>query len=92
MIDALRNEYPVALLCRLIGLPRSSYYYPLHATDETAVVTALEHRLMRWPFYGYRQLVAQLQREGFTWVSAWCGDSPAVAHESQCRACAPHHH
>lgn len=27
---------------------------------------ALEQLLMRWPFYGYRRLVAQLRREGFT--------------------------
>jgi transposase InsO family protein len=48
----------------LIGLARSSYYYPTHTADETAVVTAMEQVLMRWPFYGYRRLGAQLRREG----------------------------
>jgi transposase InsO family protein len=64
MIDSLRATYPVTLLCERIGLARSSYYYPAHADDEPAVVTGMEQILMRWPFYGYRRIVAQLRREG----------------------------
>lgn len=65
MIDVLRHEYPVQWLCRLLNLPRSSYYRVAQPGDETALVTAMETVLMRWPFYGYRRMTAQLRREGF---------------------------
>lgn len=65
MIENLRHDYPVVQLCRILELPRSSYYYADHAVDEGAVLAAMEAVLMRWPFYGYRRLVVQLRRSGF---------------------------
>lgn len=83
MIDTLRADHPVALLCQVLDLPRSSFYYPAHSasrlsaspatdsvasetlpTSEETVRAAMEQVLMRWPFYGYRRMLAQLRREG----------------------------
>jgi transposase InsO family protein len=66
MIRQLRQEYPVNDLCQWLGMARSSYYYQAQGPDETALVDAIEQILMRWPFYGYRRLQAQLQRDGWT--------------------------
>lgn len=56
----------MTLLCQWLGLARSSYYYPVQVPDKTALISAMEQILMRWPYYGYRRMQAQLQREGWT--------------------------
>lgn len=66
MINQLKGSYPVQTLCRLLACPRSTYYYRSPAKDEAALLAAMEQILMRWPFYGYRRLLAQLGREGFS--------------------------
>lgn len=52
-------------LCQILDCARSSYYYQPVNQDESALILAMEHILMRWPFYGYRRLLAQLQRDGW---------------------------
>jgi putative transposase len=64
MIDILRADYPVRWLCHLLNVPASSYYYVAPVADEQTLGTAIEEVLMRWPFYGYRRLLAQLRRQG----------------------------
>ena len=66
MIELLRPHYPVTLLCRLLEYPRRSYYYVPVPTDDTLLRTAIEQIMIRWPFYGYRRVTAQLRREGWT--------------------------
>jgi putative transposase len=66
MIDQLKSAYPVAQLCRVLDCPRSSYYDRPQERDERGLVAAIEAILMKWPFYGYRRLRAQLRREGLT--------------------------
>lgn len=57
--------YPVGLVCRLLGLARSSYYHtPAPAADAHALKDALEQAAADWPIYGYRRLTKQLVREG----------------------------
>lgn len=51
-------------LCELLNCARSSYYYEPRQQDETGLVAAIEDVMMRWPRYGYRRILAQLQREG----------------------------
>lgn len=66
MIDRLRPHYSVTLLCRLLEYPRRSFYYVPVPSDDTALRTAIEQIMIRWPFYGYRRVTAQLRREGWT--------------------------
>src|SRR5512140_3163165 len=64
MIDTLRAETSVQHLCTVFDCPRSTYYYRPVQRDETALLAAIEQVLMRHPWFGYRRVVAQLQREG----------------------------
>lgn len=65
MIDQLKADYPVKTICEVVGLSRSTYYHRGQTiVDDPVVVSAIEHILMRYPFYGYRRVRAQLKREG----------------------------
>lgn len=65
MIDQMKSDYPVTQLCQVLDCPRSTYYtrQQSHETD-AAVIEAVEGILMRWPYYGYRRILAQLKRQG----------------------------
>ena len=58
-------EYPVSLVCRLLDLPRSSYYYQAPERSEEPLKAVLLRLAGEWPTYGYRRLTAQLRREGW---------------------------
>ena len=62
----LADAYPVRLVCRLLGVPRSSVYYaPRPAADEAMLKTALLDLAGEWPTYGYRRLTAMMKRLGW---------------------------
>jgi transposase InsO family protein len=62
----LAGSYPIRLVCRLLGVPRSSVYYtPQPAADEAMLKTALLDLAGEWPTYGYRRLTAMLKRLGW---------------------------
>ena len=63
---ALRESYPVAVLCETLDCPRSSFYYQPQPVDDSALRAAIERLAGDWPTYGYRRLTAMLRREG--WV------------------------
>jgi len=67
MIGALSQEYPASMVCDLLSCPRSSFYYQSVVNpQDAAIIEAIERLLMRWPFYGYRRVTAQLKREGWS--------------------------
>jgi putative transposase len=62
----LADAYPIRLVCRLLGVPRSSLYYTARPpVDEAALKTALVDLAGEWPTYGYRRLTAMLRRLGW---------------------------
>ena len=62
----LAEEYPIRLLCRLLGVARSSVYYrPRPAIDEAMLKTALLDLAAEWPTYGYRRLTVMMKRLGW---------------------------
>ena len=63
MIDQLKDEYPVRQLCETLDCPASTYYYQSQAGLDEDLIEAIEDLLMRWPFYGYRRVLKQLQRQ-----------------------------
>jgi putative transposase len=63
----LRAEYPLAVVCQTLDIPRSSVYARPHAAAPTAdreLETHIERIAGQWPTYGYRRVTAQLRREG----------------------------
>jgi transposase InsO family protein len=65
MIDQMKGDYPVRQLCAVLDCPPSTYYYPSQAKPDDPLITAIEDILMRWPFYGYRRVLKQMQRQGW---------------------------
>jgi len=63
----LAKTYPIRLVCRLLGVPRSSVYYtPLPVPDAEAMLkSALLDLAGEWPTYGYRRLTAMMRRLGW---------------------------
>jgi putative transposase len=61
-IDREHPNLSVAAQCRLVGLPRSSWYY--EPVGETAENLALMHKIdelyLKWPFYGSRKMAEEL--------------------------------
>jgi transposase InsO family protein len=63
---SLADQYPIRLLCRLLGVTRSSVYYrPRPAIDEAMLKTALLDLAAEWPTYGYRRLTVMMKRLGW---------------------------
>jgi transposase InsO family protein len=59
----LSQDYPVSVVCEVVGLPRSSYYYGAAEPDEAALKIALEKTAAQFPTYGSRRLTEQVKRE-----------------------------
>ncbi len=60
-------QYPLATVCRVLDLPRSSVYapaYPSPTAEEQEARAHIERIAGAWPTYGYRRVSAQLRREG----------------------------
>lgn len=66
-MKTLKGAYPLRLLSRVLGVPRSTLYY--RPQDPPPEERALRERLRAlaaaWPRYGYRRLTALLRGEGF---------------------------
>jgi putative transposase len=64
----LHGEYPLAVICRVLQVPRGSVYArdQVGAAEQSAARAVGEHieRIATtWPTYGYRRVAAQLRRE-----------------------------
>jgi transposase InsO family protein len=66
VIEMLSQNYPVALVCEVLGCARSTYYYQAEPPDDAELKAAIEAVAAEWPTYGYRRITAQLRRQ--QWV------------------------
>jgi len=62
VIETLKNDYPISLLCDLLTVPRSSFYYQPAEADEGGLREAINQLAAQFPTYGSRRLAAQLRR------------------------------
>jgi transposase InsO family protein len=63
----VKDGFAIRVICELLQLPRSSFYYQTHPrtpADEAEVVAELQKLAGKWVRYGYRRLTKQMQREG----------------------------
>lgn len=58
----MSTAYPVQVLCQVVGLPRSSYYYGAVERQEADVKAAMETVAAQFPTYGSRRITAQVKR------------------------------
>jgi transposase InsO family protein len=65
----LRTTYPITVLCRVLGLPRSTQYYQPVVRDEAEVRQALEAAAQEFPTYGSRRLTQQMRRAPYRVVA-----------------------
>jgi putative transposase len=63
----LAQTYPLRLVCRLLGVPRSSLYYSRRVVPDADAIfkTALLDLAAEWPTYGYRRLTWMMRRFGW---------------------------
>lgn len=64
----LSTAYPVQLLCKVIDLPRSSYYYSAVEGQDAALKAAIESVAAEFPTYGSRRITAQIKRSAPQWL------------------------
>jgi transposase InsO family protein len=57
--------YPVTNVCELLGLSRSTYYYPPVQVDESELQSAIEDLAGQYPTYGTRRITHQLRRSPY---------------------------
>ena len=62
-MEQLAAEYPVQMICQVLEVPRSSYYYHAQWRDDAALTVALREVADEWPTYGYRRLTVQVRRD-----------------------------
>ena len=66
MIEAVHADLSITAQCRLLSISRSSFYYaPQPESDETlALMQAIDAAFLDMPWYGSRQMVRHLRRQG----------------------------
>ena len=68
MIEPTHSDPSMSHQCRLLGLPRSSYYHRLkpESAENLALMKAIDKAHTDQPYFGARQLVRFLGNQG--WV------------------------
>jgi putative transposase len=63
-VSQLAGEFSVNLLCGLVELAPSTFYYQPQEADELELRNAIEEIALEYPRYGYRRITAELKRRG----------------------------
>jgi len=62
VIDMLAQDYPVSVVCDVLGCVRSScYHQAIKRPNEAKLKAAFKTIAAEWPTYGYRRVTAQLR-------------------------------
>jgi putative transposase len=64
MINQLKDECPIRLLCKTLDVHRSALYHQPRLPEDQPVRDALRELAGQWPTYGYRRLTKMLHRQG----------------------------
>lgn len=59
----LSNAFPVQVLCNVVALPRSSFYYVAQPRDDTELEQQIRAVCGAWPTYGAPRVAAQIERD-----------------------------
>ena len=61
----MSEQYPKAVVCRVLGVARSSLYRQPNSVQNEALETAIQEICAEFPCYGYRRVTAELRRRGW---------------------------
>ncbi|MGA9531762.1 MAG: IS3 family transposase, partial [Anaerolineales bacterium] len=61
----LAVDFSVQIVCEMLGLARSSYYYRSQKADDGELRAAVSEEAAAWPAYGYRRITNELRRKGW---------------------------
>jgi len=66
MITRERPDLSLSRQCRLLSISRSSFYYAPkgESSENLALMRRIDELFLKYPFYGSRQMVRQLRRDG----------------------------
>lgn len=64
VVQEAKAEYGVNLLCEILQLSRSSFYYTSTMTDDLEIRETIERLCLEKSRYGYRRITNQLHRAG----------------------------
>jgi putative transposase len=62
----MAEHYPKAVVCRVLGVARSSHYHKRRLDNDEQLQAAIETVCEQYPCYGYRRVTAELRRQ--EWV------------------------
>ena len=67
MVRALRTDFSVRQICKVLGFNRSNLYYsPKQDPCEAELLEEIEKLSLMYPTYGYRRITQLLGRSGYT--------------------------
>jgi putative transposase len=58
----MAEQYPKAVVCRVLGIARSSHYHQACLVSDNELRTAITEVCAEFPRYGYRRVAAELRR------------------------------
>jgi putative transposase len=61
----MSEQYPKVVVCRVLGVARSSLYHQPRLIQNEALETAMQEICAQFPCYGYRRVTAELRRCGW---------------------------
>lgn len=64
MIDTLKDDYSIRLLCETLDVHRCNLYHKSTPGEDRRMKESLMEQAGAWPTYGYRRLTAMLRRQG----------------------------
>jgi len=64
MINTLKEDDSIRLLCEALGVHRCNLYHQPRPDEDRQVKDALMEQAGAWPTYGYRRLTVMLRRQG----------------------------
>ncbi|MBC8393692.1 MAG: IS3 family transposase [Deltaproteobacteria bacterium] len=64
VVQKAKAEYGVELLCEILQLSHSSFYYTSKVADDSEIRETIERLCLEKPRYGYRRITNQLHRAG----------------------------
>jgi putative transposase len=62
----MAEQYPKALVCRVLSVARSSHYHQAQPVPDEDLRSAITQVCGEFPCYGYRRVSAELRRQGWT--------------------------